>query len=126
MHSTILHSIKAAVAVLSLSLMFYATSSSAKDISVDEAWPMIESGAVVIDVRTSAEYDAGHIDNAINIPFEDIVNGVKELNLAKDTPIILYCRSGRRSGIADTSLTEAGYTQSFNAGGFEALTDELK
>ncbi|MCL1141598.1 rhodanese-like domain-containing protein [Shewanella gaetbuli] len=96
---------------------------NAKDINAESAWKQIEQQAVVIDVRTANEFAAGHIEGAINIPFEEIVEGVNALNLTKDSPIVLYCRSGRRSGIADNALTEAGYSQSMNAGGFNALVE---
>ncbi|NKF51131.1 rhodanese-like domain-containing protein [Shewanella sp. WXL01] len=83
-----------------------------------QAWDKIANGAMVIDVRTAEEFAAGHLDNAINIPFEFIVSRLAKLGVAKDTDIVLYCRSGRRSGIAHNELIKAGFTNSHNGGGY--------
>jgi phage shock protein E len=91
------------------------------DVSTASAWEFIEQGAVVIDVRTAEEFAAGHLEGATNIPFEDIVTGVGQLKLAKDSKILLYCRSGRRSGIAQESLIAAGYSGTLNGGGYDTL-----
>jgi len=72
-----------------------------------------------IDVRTDGEFSAGHVPAAVNIEFEDIVRGVKELELDKDDAIYLYCGSGRRAGIAQQNLQEQGYTQVVNVGGLD-------
>ena len=79
----------------------------------------IPSNAVWIDVRTAEEFASGHIEGAHNIPYESIDKGVAALGLEQDTPILLYCRSGRRSGIALDSLRKQGYTQLKNVGGIE-------
>ncbi|WP_077755615.1 rhodanese-like domain-containing protein [Shewanella psychrophila] len=89
-------------------------------------WDKIDAGATVIDVRTAEEFAAGHLDNAINIPFEEIAAEIKKLDIAKDTQIVLYCRSGRRSGIAFDTLVSEGYTNSYNGGGFETLSQFKK
>ena len=73
-----------------------------------------------IDVRTVEEYAAGHVSEAVNIPYEEIVGRVSEITTDKDDLIYLYCRSGRRSGIAMKTLEDAGYRNVVNIGGFEA------
>ena len=83
----------------------------------------IPEAAVWIDVRTPEEFAEGHIDDANLIPYEDIAAGVAQLGLDKDTPIFLYCRSGRRSEIARESLEKAGFSRVTNVGG---LSDALK
>ncbi|WP_282167860.1 rhodanese-like domain-containing protein [Shewanella japonica] len=85
------------------------------------AWDKISNGAMIIDVRTEQEFAAGHLDGAINIPFELVLKQLTKQKLDKDTAIVLYCRSGRRSGIANNDLVEAGFTQTYNGGGFEQL-----
>ncbi|UAL45415.1 rhodanese-like domain-containing protein [Shewanella inventionis] len=85
------------------------------------AWQKIHQNATLIDVRTAEEFAAGHIEGAINIPFENIVTELAKLNIAKNTEVVLYCRSGRRSGIAQDALIEQGYTATYNAGGFDTL-----
>lgn len=109
--------------ILATSLVAFAPISFAKDVTPTQAWQMIEQQALVIDVRTAEEFAAGHIEGAINIPFESIVEGVAKLGLKNDDSIVLYCRSGRRSGIADEALTQAGFSHTANAGGVDALIE---
>jgi len=66
------------------------------------------AGAVIVDVRTPAEFEAGHAKGAINIPFDQIAARAGELP-AKDKPLVLYCRTGRRSGIATGALQQLGF-----------------
>lgn len=79
---------------------------------------MEENGAIIIDVRTKEEYEAGHIENAYLIPLEELA-AHDELAVLKeqDTPVLLYCRSGRRSGLAMNTLAKAGYKRLMNMGG---------
>jgi phage shock protein E len=70
-----------------------------------------------VDVRTASEFQAEHIDGALNIEFGSIVQGLGQRKFALDTPIVLYCASGRRAGLAQQSLKDAGYTQVTNVGG---------
>ncbi len=85
----------------------------------------IPENAIVIDVRTPQEFQAGHIKNAINIPYEVIGFKIKQVTEEKDKDILLYCRSGRRSGIALTTLHKMGYTHVQNMGGYEAFKQQL-
>ena len=74
-------------------------------------------GAILIDVREASEYKSGHLDNAINIPYKDIVNGVSRISgVSFDTPIVVYCKSGGRSSQAFSSLKSAGYTNVYDLG----------
>ena len=59
--------------------------------------------------------------DAVNIPHDKIVEGVKAIGSDKDAPINLYCRSGRRAEAALTELKNAGYTNVTNHGGYEDL-----
>ncbi len=85
------------------------------------AWQMIAAGALVVDVRTPQEYASGHIQGALNIPYDQIADRLNELGEKKDRPIVLYCRSGRRAGIALATLRRLGYTNVLNAGGLRDL-----
>ena len=76
---------------------------------------------VWIDVRSAEEFNAGHLQDAVNIPHDKIVEGVKAIGSDKDAPINLYCRSGRRAEAALTELKNAGYTNVTNRGGYEDL-----
>jgi len=73
-----------------------------------------------IDVRTVDEFNQHHVTGAINIPYEEIDSGIARLGLEKDSMIYLYCKSGRRAGLAKDLLEELGYTRVVNIGGLDA------
>ncbi len=62
----------------------------------------------IIDVRTEFEYNMGHIKNAINIPYDEILENLDKID--KNKPTLIYCRSNRRSEIAYLCLTSAGFS----------------
>ncbi len=109
----------------SVSLML-AVAANAQEMSPSVAWDKINAGALVLDVRTEQEFAAGHLEGAVNIPFELVLTHLTKQGLSKDTDIVLYCRSGRRSGIANANLVKAGFTQTYNGGGLEMLQAHLK
>lgn len=74
---------------------------------------------VIIDVRTQAEYDAGHLDGAVLIPHEQIGERIAAVVANKAMPIALYCARGRRAGLARQTLHAMGYTHVENVGGLE-------
>ena len=76
---------------------------------------------LIVDVRTAEEFAAGHFPGAINIPHEDIIQGIHEYNVGKDQTVLLYCRSGNRSGQAEGRLQSAGFSGAKNVGGLNAL-----
>ncbi|NEN75934.1 rhodanese-like domain-containing protein [Pelistega sp. NLN82] len=80
---------------------------------------------IFIDVRTPEEFAAGHIQGAVNIPYEQIKERIGEVTTDKNANIHLYCKSGRRAGIALESLKEEGFTNLTNRGGYEDLRKEL-
>ncbi len=71
---------------------------------------------VIVDVRSPWEFDTGHITGAKNIPLEEVIYKAKELK-ALNKPIVLYCRSGNRSGMAVNILKQNGLVQVYNGGG---------
>ena len=77
------------------------------------------SDPIWIDVRTSDEYSSGHVSEATNIPYTEIAENISSVTEDKDALIYVYCRSGRRSGIAKGTLEGMGFTQVVNVGGFE-------
>ena len=82
---------------------------------------------VVIDVRTPEEFATGHVEGAINIPYDAIKPNLPALaRIGKDENILLYCRSGRRSAIARESLAELGYRNLQDGGGIGSLASRLK
>ena len=73
-------------------------------------------GAFLIDVRTGPEYEAGHIEGAINVPLVSIhfiVNHVRDI----EAPVYVYCQTGARSGQAASMIREMGYKNVKNVGG---------
>ncbi len=86
-------------------------------VSGSEAKKFIEEqGAILVDVRTKAEYDDGHIDGAMLISLDELEGVVEEKLENKDTPVVVYCRSGRRSGIAAEILLSKGYKSIYDLG----------
>lgn len=83
------------------------------------AWQMIDSGALVVDVRTPDEFAEGHVENAHNIPLSDVATGFAAID--KDQPIVVYCRSGNRSAMAMQALLEQGFTNVHNGGGLNEM-----
>ena len=81
----------------------------------------VDEPTLIIDVRTAEEFAAGHFPGAINIPHEDIIEGIEEYNVGKDQTVLLYCRSGNRSGQAEARLQSAGFSGAKNVGGLNAL-----
>ena len=77
----------------------------------------------IIDVRTEAEWKTGHLDGAIHIEWQDILQ--LSSKVSKDEEIYLYCRSGNRSGKATKILTDAGYINALNAGSIEQASKLL-
>lgn len=76
-------------------------------------------GRYIIDVRTLEEWNAGHIDGAVLIPYDQIGGRIGSVVADKGAPIAVYCRTGRRSGIAMETLQKLGYTDVVNYGGLE-------
>jgi rhodanese-related sulfurtransferase len=66
---------------------------------------------LLLDVRTPAEYAAGHIPGAVNIPHDQAADRLEELRPYQDREIVLYCKSGRRAGIAADALAQAGFSR---------------
>ena len=95
-------------------------------LDVSDSWTKIEAGATVIDVRSAEEFASGHLRNAINIPHDQIDSRVQELGDNKQKAIILYCKSGRRAGLAQESLKAHGFTNSNNAGAYNSLAEQKR
>jgi rhodanese-related sulfurtransferase len=66
-------------------------------------------GPVVLDVRSPEEYVEGHIPGAVNVPYDQIGARLDSLDAYRDRGFVIYCRTGRRAGIAETVLIEAGF-----------------
>ena len=84
------------------------------------------SADYLIDVRTPQEFSEGHLKGAINIEYQNILNGAEALNISKEQDTVrVYCRSGHRAGIALETLRLAGFRNVENLGGFEELAKTM-
>ncbi len=86
--------------------------------------PSAAAGAdtVWVDVRTPAEYAAGHVRGAVNIAYDQMEQRWSELERYRGRPIVVYCRSGHRASIALQVLQAHGFTTASNGGGLAALS----
>jgi phage shock protein E len=80
---------------------------------------LIENGAVIIDVRTAQEYRSGHVQGSVNIPLDALKGSIKKIK--KDSPVIVCCASGMRSGAAKSVLIGSGFKEVYNAGSWTKL-----
>jgi phage shock protein E len=91
---------------------------AAPRLPAETAREYLKQGARLIDVRTLAEYQAGHLANAVNIPLDVVKEELPRRVPDQSAVLLLHCRSGRRSGIAERELRDLGYTNSFNLGSY--------
>jgi len=68
-----------------------------------------EDPPFILDVRTVEEYRSGHVEGAVNIPHDRVEKRLSELEDQRDRDVVVYCRSGRRAGVAEEVLSEAGF-----------------
>ena len=84
------------------------------DVTVNEAWNLIQDKPemVILDVRTQAEYDEGHIEGAVLIPVQELPERLDELDTGDE--FLVYCRTGNRSGTAIEVMSEAGFSKIYH------------
>ncbi len=85
----------------------------------------INNTRTIVDVRTREEFQEGHFPNAINIPLDQVTQRINEFK-DMQKPIITYCRSGNRSGVAVSILKQNGITDAINGGILGDLKQKLK
>ena len=85
---------------------------------------LFDNGALIIDVRTKGEFSSGHIQNAVNIPLDQLSAQLDKLKDRKQ-PIITCCASGMRSASAKSILKAFGYEQVYNGGGWHSLQRKI-
>lgn len=88
-----------------------------------KAWPMIERGDLLIDVRSVEEFAEGHLEGAINIEWDQTDALIAAIGEDKEREVVFYCRSGNRVGKAIKELASRGYKHIYNATGLEALLE---
>jgi phage shock protein E len=84
----------------------------------------IEEGAFLVDVRTPGEYSSGHVKGSVNIPLDSVTQQIAQFKDKKN--IIVFCRSGNRSGQAKMILEQNGFTNVVNGGTWEDVNQYVK
>jgi phage shock protein E len=105
----------AVVVVIAFAYVFLRRSGQ---ISADDAQAFLKSGALVVDVRTPAEFSARHLPGAINIPLDQIESTFPLRVSDKNQPILLHCQAGTRSAVAKRKLISLGYANARNLGSY--------
>ncbi|WP_414000312.1 rhodanese-like domain-containing protein [Flavobacterium sp. W1B] len=85
---------------------------------------LVNQGAIILDVRSPAEYKQGHIKGSTNAPLNELSKHISKIK--KDTTIITCCASGMRSASAKSILKSNGFTEVYNGGGWSSLQSKLK
>lgn len=82
---------------------------------------LADQTTALVDVRSPMEYAQEHLPRAINIPLDELAYRVSEIEQLQAKTIVLYCRSGARSGMATSMLQQAGVKNAINGGGISSL-----
>lgn len=85
---------------------------------------IINDDAFLVDVRTSGEFAEGHVKGSVNIPVDSVPSQLEKFKNKKN--IIVFCRSGARSGMAKSILEQNGFTNVINAGTWESVNQYVK
>jgi len=88
-------------------------------VSQKEAVEYVKRGAIIVDVRSAAEYERGHLSQAYNMPVEEVGVLLPQKVRDRDRPILVHCQSGIRSKKAKDRLTGIGYTNVHDMGSYE-------
>jgi rhodanese-related sulfurtransferase len=80
---------------------------------------LAEEGAVVVDVRTPAEFGTGHVAGARNIPYDEIGRRAGEIG-PPSTPVVVYCSGGKRSAVARQELVRLGFEKVWDVQRYDA------
>ena len=83
---------------------------------------MTKNADLLLDVRTTQEFAAGHLEGAVNIPHDQVQARISEIEEYKNKAVVLYCKVGGRAAMALEVLKKNGFQNLHNAGGFEELS----
>jgi rhodanese-related sulfurtransferase len=115
-------------AALALAVLAYEASrlrSGGQSVGPTDAVRLLNQGALLLDLRTQAEFDAGHILDARHVPQDQLASSVETLKKYKDKVVIACCESGLRSGAGARVLQAQGFTKVVNLkGGLQAWRAE--
>ena len=88
---------------------------------IEQVWKKTKKWLSIAIWGTKEEFKSGHLEKAINIPYTEIEEQIKSITKDNHKNIVVYCRSGRRSGIAKKTLMQMGYKNVVNGGGYKDL-----
>ncbi len=115
-------------ALLALAVAAYEFSrarSGGQAVGPTEAVQLMNQGAVLVDVRSQAEFDSGHILDARHVPQDEVAKAAETLKRFKEKVVVVCCESGMRSGAAARVLQAQGFTKVVNLrGGLQAWRTE--
>ena len=86
--------------------------------------PIIEEGAFLVDVRTPAEFSQENVKGSVNIPLDSLTSQLQKFKDKKN--IVVFCRSGSRSGQAKIILEQNGFKNVINGGTWEEVSQYVK
>ena len=101
---------------LALIVLVFFVVKRAGQISPQQARELLSHDALILDVRSPDEFDADHLDSAVNIPLPELSKGITEMEVPSSRPILAYCLSGTRSSLACRTLRANGFTNVHNLG----------
>ena len=84
---------------------------------------LLQQGGIIVDVRSTAEYQSGHIKGSMNIPWQNLASNLSKIK--KNKPVITCCASGMRSASAKSILKSNGFTEVHNGGGWMSLQNKI-
>ena len=105
------------IAAVILSI-FYIVYKRKGQLSVKKAREYFNNGAIVVDVRSKAEYDAGHLSQAVNAPVDTIAGTIAGIVYDRTKVVLLHCQNGGRSQKAADRLKAMGYRNAHNLGSY--------
>ncbi len=106
------------IVILAIVVILYSIWKRSSQISTGSAVEHLKNGALLIDVRSPAEFNSGHLPNAINLPLPEIETALPRRVKDKNQVLLLHCQSGMRSGVARSKLKSLGYINVFNLGSY--------
>jgi rhodanese-related sulfurtransferase len=113
------------LALLAAAYEFSRARSGGQSVGPTDAVRLLNQGALLVDVRSQAEFDSGHIIDARHVPESDLAQAGETLKRYRDKVVVVCCESGARSAAAARTLTTQGFTKVVNLrGGLQAWRAE--
>jgi rhodanese-related sulfurtransferase len=106
-----------AFSLVNVSVYEHRNLAAVPEVNPADASAMIDGGAQLVDVRTRDEFEAGHVPGARHVPLETLDS---DADLDRDEPLVIYCRSGDRSGMAADAFAASGWDAHSIEGGLLA------